>query len=257
MARAADPVAERLYEEGRQAAEQKDWARACDRFEKSQEREPAPGTLLNLANCEENRGQFRSAGAHFEQAAQSFRPGDERIVYARQRAAAVEEKAAKLEAESREVAPPAGPAVAPAEAPAPVVVSPAPFATASTAPLAHDVPIADARPSGSASHGVLVAGWVGVGLGAAGLVLGSAGGLVTLGDKSTADSHCPAGCDATGLRAESNGKTWSSVSTASFIAGGAFAAAGISLLLLSPSRNTTVAAQASAGGAGLALRASF
>lgn len=95
-ARANDPVAERLYRDGRAAAQAKDWARACQLFQESQNREPAPGTLLNLADCEEHRGRLVTALAQYQVAARLFPSGDARIPYASQRAAALEKRIARL-----------------------------------------------------------------------------------------------------------------------------------------------------------------
>lgn len=96
MARAADQTAEQLYQEGKAAAGKKDWVLACSKFAESNAREPAPGTLLNLGDCEENRGQFTQAIAHFEAAARLCKPGDERAEYARQRSFTLERRAPKL-----------------------------------------------------------------------------------------------------------------------------------------------------------------
>lgn len=93
---AADPIAERLYNDGRRAAEAKDWDRACQLFQESQNREPAPGTLLNLADCEENRGKLLAAAAQFHMASRLFQPGDARIQYATERAAQVQQRVARL-----------------------------------------------------------------------------------------------------------------------------------------------------------------
>ena len=95
-ARAQDRTAETLYQEGKAAAKNKDWAVACAKFKESHAREPAPGTLLNLGDCEEQRGQFTQAIADFETAARLCKPGDERADYARQRSFALERRAPKL-----------------------------------------------------------------------------------------------------------------------------------------------------------------
>jgi hypothetical protein len=95
-AHASDPIAERLYNDGRAAAQAKDWDRACTLFQQSQNREPAPGTLLNLADCEEHRGKLVTAAAQYRAAARLFRAGDRRVEYAKERAASLEKRVAKL-----------------------------------------------------------------------------------------------------------------------------------------------------------------
>ncbi len=96
FASAADPMAEQLYQEGRKAASQKDWDVACKKFKESHDREPAPGTLLNLGDCEEKRGKLVAAQSHFVAAGRLFRVGDERAIYAKQRAAQLERRTPKL-----------------------------------------------------------------------------------------------------------------------------------------------------------------
>ena len=79
------------------------------------------------------------------------------------------------------------------------------------------------------------AGVVATAVGGAGLVFGFIAGAVTLSKKSTADDSCPAaGCNPTGVTAESSGKTWSAVSTVGVIAGAAVLATGITLIVLAP-----------------------
>lgn len=89
-------TAETLYQEGQRAAQAQNWELACKMFRESQEREPAPGTLLNLADCEENLGALLAARAHFEAAAKAFHRGDDRIAYANKRAEALGARIPKL-----------------------------------------------------------------------------------------------------------------------------------------------------------------
>ncbi len=96
VAYAADPQAEQLYRAGQTAAAALDWAGACTDFRESEAREHAPGTVLNLAVCEEKLGQLVQAKAHFEIAAKEFRRRDPRIGYATRLAAAIDLRIPRL-----------------------------------------------------------------------------------------------------------------------------------------------------------------
>ncbi|HEY6040218.1 MAG TPA: hypothetical protein VIV58_38305 [Kofleriaceae bacterium] len=70
---AADPAAEKLFEDGRTAlaASQRDPSQldvACDAFRRSQALEPRVGTLLNLGDCEERRKRVAAAWEAFVEA---------------------------------------------------------------------------------------------------------------------------------------------------------------------------------------------
>ncbi len=231
-AQAQDRTAEVLYQEGKAAAKNKDWPVACAKFKESHAREPAPGTLLNLGDCEENRGQFTQAIADFETAARLCKPGDERADYARQRSFALEKRAPKLTLRLHASTPAGttverdGVAVLPLQIGAPILVDPGEHTLVVRAPgraemrgavrlveaetreieLTAGMPITagtstprddKAAPRGEApgatNDGSLkTAAYVSLGVGAVGLGVGIVGGLLTMGAKSTADQHCPA-----------------------------------------------------------------
>jgi len=306
VARASDPIAEALYQEGRHAADAHDWALACRKYRESHDREPAPGTLLNLADCEDNRGNLVDALAHFEAASRLFRAGDERIAYARQRGAATERRLPRLTLRLHPASPTGtvierdGVAVD-VGMPTPARVDPGEHAIVVRAPgrtetrttivlsegeareleLAPGVPIPTAQAPSGAAHPserrpapeapasaddsasrpwARQASFVGFSVGAVGVGLGIAGGLVTLGAKGAANSDCPAiGCNGAGVSAASRGRTWSALSTAGFVAGGVGLAAGVGLLFVGPSRAAAgmLSARPLAGGAELGWSASF
>jgi hypothetical protein len=302
IARGADPVAEGLYQEGRRAAQAHDWALACRKFQESHDREPAPGTLLNLADCEEKQGRFVEALAHFEAASRLFK--DERSTFAVKRATAVGLRTPRLtlslrsapprtvverdgmtvdaeslgspvamdpgehtiivrsrgrsdvrttvrlsEGERREIELAAGLPIVTGDttppAPLPTPEHAPPRSQAPEKPATNDAPTSPLR---SASIASLVVAGVGVGL-------GIVGGIVTLSAKSTVDSNCSAaGCNGTGLSAESRGSTWSTISTAGFIAGGVGLASGVAFWLAQPkaaSASSAVTATPTRGGAQL------
>jgi hypothetical protein len=97
VAFARDPAAaEVLYRSAREAAKKGDWATACAQFAESQRLDPAPGTLLNLADCEEHRGLIAAAWIHYVEAEPLFKSGDTRAALARDRAAALDKKVPRV-----------------------------------------------------------------------------------------------------------------------------------------------------------------
>lgn len=92
-AQARDSAAgEALYRAAKESAKKGDWEKACAQFAESQRLDPAPGTLVNLADCEEHRGLVTSAWSHFTEVQPQFKPGDARASYAREHAAALEKR---------------------------------------------------------------------------------------------------------------------------------------------------------------------
>ena len=228
VARADDPTAESLYREGRRAAVAKDWDLACRKFKESIEREAAPGTMLNLADCEENRGHLLSAVAHYQLAAGKFKASDERSEFCKQRVAALEKRVVRLTI--RLAAPsPAGASVERDGAPlaaaalgAPVRLDPGEHAFVVRAPGRADartslklgdgevrevelsagaatataVTVAPppASPAPSSWHPPApdrTAAYVAFGVGGAGLVTGTVAGVLALGAASKAHDGCP------------------------------------------------------------------
>ena len=89
-------LADTLFQEGRRAADRGDFAVACTKFEASQAADPAPGTLLNLADCEESRGQLTRAWHDFLTLADALPDADERKAVALERARRLERAMPKL-----------------------------------------------------------------------------------------------------------------------------------------------------------------
>ena len=92
--RASD--AERLFREGRSAMEAGDLARACPKFAESERLDPAPGTLLSLADCEERARSFVKAREHYLLAASGFPKKDPRRAFATGRAQTLEKRIAHV-----------------------------------------------------------------------------------------------------------------------------------------------------------------
>ncbi|HTQ47784.1 MAG TPA: PEGA domain-containing protein [Polyangiaceae bacterium] len=99
-------AAQALFEAGRQAETRGDWATACPKFAESERLDPAPGTLLNLADCEEHLGHLASAWDAWHEAIASLPPGDDRAGPAKKRAAALDARIPRLTVRLAADAPP-------------------------------------------------------------------------------------------------------------------------------------------------------
>lgn len=85
-----DPAAAAaLFQEGRDAVKRGDYAVACPKLADSYRLDPAPGTLLNLADCNEHLGKIASAWQLFQQAVEHLSPTDARLPVAKQRITAL------------------------------------------------------------------------------------------------------------------------------------------------------------------------
>ncbi len=87
-ARASDEaMAESLFERGRKLMAEGRTAEACAKLHASQRVEPATGTLLNLAVCNETLGKTATAWAQFKAAEAAARADDrpDRVAFARER----------------------------------------------------------------------------------------------------------------------------------------------------------------------------
>jgi hypothetical protein len=96
-AQGRDPaVADALFKAGRKAMEVGDYPSACAKFRESQRLDPAVGTLLNLADCEEKRGKIAEASALYRQVVDQLPPSDDRVPIAKTRIAALEPRVPRL-----------------------------------------------------------------------------------------------------------------------------------------------------------------
>ena len=88
-----DPrAADSLYQRGKAALAAGDLETACARFAESQRLDPAPGTLLNLGECETQQGKVASALAHIEEARRLLPPADFRVPFAEEKIAALAQR---------------------------------------------------------------------------------------------------------------------------------------------------------------------
>lgn len=97
QAQGSDPAAaDALFRAGRDAMKKADWAVACSKFAESQRLDPAPGTLLNLAQCEEQQGRTASAVQHYRDLMEVVPSTDPRSEHAKARLAALLPRVPKL-----------------------------------------------------------------------------------------------------------------------------------------------------------------
>lgn len=76
-------AAEALFNEAKKAMDAKDYDTACKRFRESNRLDPAVGTMLNLAVCEERRGHLATSWDLYRGAYEKLSPSDPRHDYAK------------------------------------------------------------------------------------------------------------------------------------------------------------------------------
>jgi hypothetical protein len=118
-----------------------------------------------------------------------------------------------------------------------VIARPAPAAAA---------PAADAPPA-SASRGVPVLAWVGFGVGAAGLAVGSITGLLSIGKKGDLETSCPGGACPRSAESDLDGaRSLATISNVSFVVAGIGAVVGVVAILTAKSEAPASASTAAA-----------
>lgn len=259
--------AEALFNSGKDALAHGDLATACARLGESYKLDPAVGTLLNLATCEERSGKLVIALEHFTSARAQLAKNDFRVGFTSERIAALSPRIAHLTVR----VPPSGTRVVhdgievpPAAWNVPLEMDPGSHTIVietqgrpasridftlregegrTVAPEAAPAPppppppplrplppppaVAPMDPPPSRTF-AYVAGGIGV----AGLVTGTITGLVTMNAASAYKDHCHFGkCDPEGLSAASTGRTTSVVSPIAFAVGAVGIGAGIWLFV--------------------------
>jgi hypothetical protein len=257
---AAPSEGELLFREGRQAMQEKNFDRACVKFAESQKKEPAPGTALNLGDCEEQRGRLIAASEAFMLAASTF-TSPEKQRYATSRAEAADRRTPRLTVRASspatglvvhvgnnvipvdtEVKMDPGEVVIRAEAPGrrpntlkatlregknveiDVGVLESTSGTAATKPKGGGgTEVTTTEQPADKGKTLRTAGLIVGGVGAASLVVGAVTGILTLDRASTVKDRCgeELQCDREGLDAAESGSTLSLVSTITVAAGGA------------------------------------
>ncbi|HEY1537431.1 MAG TPA: hypothetical protein VGF76_25600, partial [Polyangiaceae bacterium] len=95
-AAAQEAAADALFDSARTAMARRDFYRACEQFRASDKLDPAAGTELNLADCEEKRGRLASAWELFRMVEEKLNPSDERVTVAHGRAQALQARVPRL-----------------------------------------------------------------------------------------------------------------------------------------------------------------
>jgi hypothetical protein len=266
-----DAGAEALFRAGREAAAKGDYATACSRFEESHRLEPAAGTVFNLADCYEKRGQLASAWQRYREAKERLPAGDERSAFAETRILALEPRLPKL---ALELAPSASSAlvkrdgveIRAASLGIDVPVDPGPHEIVVTMSghadrtvslqlaeaeskrivlepgpaLAQEPSATPDRTATASGSSTAPAGYVVGGIGVAGVATSLVLGAMVLDRKNTVEQECVHDvCSQKGADAADSGKTLSTISTIAFAAGAVGVGVGLYLVLSSkPSAET-------------------
>jgi hypothetical protein len=239
-----------LFQRGREAMKRSEHAAACEAFAASQALDPSPGTLLNLAVCEERLGHLLRARDFAREFIRSAPPVDDRGPRAVALAAHLDERIptltidaptdtpaeAQLLLDDNELPREKWHTAVPVEPGEHVVVLRRPGLAEwrvqltiaegeklTTTPIPKPrvaaqetiVPIAatrnvDAPPSSQ----LPTAFWTSAAVGGVGLGVAALSGILVLSNRSVVDDHCAQKrCDAEGLAAGERGALWSTVNT--------------------------------------------
>ncbi|MEO8920021.1 MAG: hypothetical protein ABI488_21550 [Polyangiaceae bacterium] len=270
---AQEAAADALFDSARTAMTKGDFDRACEQFRASDKLDPAPGTELNLADCEEKRGRLASAWELFRTVEEKLSANDERLPVAHERARRLQARVPRLTLTLAPSAPPGsivrdgsvelGAAAfglpLPMDPGAHELVVSAPGFAARTFPLTlveaesrsllvtpgarTNQPIAAATtPAPNAAHEVPSSashtrtfGFALGGVGVAGIGVGAIAGVLMLGKKGAVNDGCHPdhSCSSAGLDAAHSARTLEIVSNVGWVVGAAALAAGTYFILTS------------------------
>lgn len=225
----ATAAADALFERAREALDAGDYDKACKLFRESNEVDPAIGTELNLARCEQLRGNLATAWALFRSLVRQMPSDDDRLPEAKKRVSELDVLVPRLEIVLADDAPegttvergdvvisrafgealPLDPGSHELVVKAKghrsrtftVVLEPGDRKRLEVAPgpeLPLDEPAAEkpspeparAQVSDAGRDDPLALGWIVGGVGAAGVVVGGVAGLLTLQQKREFDANC-------------------------------------------------------------------
>jgi hypothetical protein len=243
--------ADALFQEGRAAVRQGNWEKACPAFAESLKLDPAPGTRINLGECEERSGRLVAAFDLYERAARELSADDSRLPIARQRATAVDARIPRLVV-------PQGTVVRVDDDPTPkdgvlridpgrhvIVVIGSPERTVPITIVERERHAFDPNASPATSTPTRkVVGFTTAGVGLAAIATGLVFGGLALQKKNVVDGECDAAeiCSQRGLDAKSDGSTMAMVSNVAVGVGVAALVVGVYLVLSTPKGGTPRAA---------------
>lgn len=269
--------AEALFTKGKEAMASGDFATACANLSESLKIDPAVGTRLNLATCEEKSGKPSAALRDFLAAQAQLSKDDFRVAFTAERIAILTQHVAHITLTASSV-PPAGTRVLRDGAEVSsaawnirVPVDPGPHVIVVERPgkssfraeltlaeredkvldLAEEAARLRPAPTEAAAAlpeqdvttggGRRTLAYVVTGAGVAGLVVGTVAGILTIAAASNYKDYCSNGvCNAAGLDAASRGKTMSIVSPVALGLGAVATGVGIYLFATStPARAAT------------------
>lgn len=260
------PRAEALYQQGKAAFKKGDFAGARASFAESQRLDPAAGTLLYLAECEERLGLLASAWEHAEHAVGALAPHDERLAAAKQRVLDLEKRLPRLLLTLAPDAPPGARVrsdsveLGAASLGVPLPIDPGAHEIVVSAPGRADRRYAVALAEKETKTLVVTVGpalasapapvdststrrtlaYVAGGAGAVGVIGAVVTGVVVKTSEGTAANHCPKNlCDPAGIDAVSRGKTMLAVNAVAWGVG--VVGLGVGVYLSATSRSSAPA----------------
>ncbi|HEX7602055.1 MAG TPA: hypothetical protein VF316_10635 [Polyangiaceae bacterium] len=266
-AEAQPSEADRIFDQGRKAAEGGDYPEACRLFASSFRLDPAIGTLLNLGDCSHHQGLLQEAFDYYDAARSRMKDSDDRLPLLRDRMRRLEQDGGRLSLHLTRAAPPGtvvtlDDVVFDAKRSAPYRVSKGPHVILVTAvgyrgsKYTIDVAAGETKsfdigpgeelemvlpgaaatdvPTGSPGRALRIAGFAALAAGVAGVWTGSIAGVVALERKGVQSRNCDAQnvCNVQGFDAAQGGARWATVSTVAFAVGAGVAALGAVFLVL-------------------------
>ncbi|MEP7053559.1 MAG: hypothetical protein ABJB12_24565 [Pseudomonadota bacterium] len=276
-AHAQEAAADALFDSARAAMAKGDFERACEQFKASDKLDPASGTELNLADCEEKRGRLAGAWELFRTVEEKLSANDERLPVAHARAQALQGRVPRLTVRLAPGAPPSStfreggvefdaatfglplpmdpgahellvsaPGFVPrlfslrlaeGESRELTVLPGAPLKQVQ--PAAVPLPSSTPRESSSGRAGTRTLGFALGGVGIGGVSVGAVAGVLMLGQKNAVNDEChpDKSCTKAGLAAAHSAHTLQAVSNVGWVVGAAALGAGAYLLLTSNTRD--------------------